>query len=164
MSTAIQRRQAFVRHVRKVKGTSEVTMQEVVDMAIQMGWPLPKPITPQEMMAKQFADASREETRQDKETKKAYKANLAYAKKDSQGRQLWFWFDVDEASHAQMLKGLHHYREQMVSEAIIGVNTAEHWNRMNPGQMQLAFVTNLAPDVDERRAADEMDLELKKLG
>ncbi|QHN03494.1 hypothetical protein FTO74_09030 [Granulicella sp. WH15] len=162
MSTAIQRRQAFIRHVRKVKGTSEATMQEVAEMARQMGWPLPKPIDPMEIFAKQFADAAREETRHDKVTNKVYKANLAYARKNSDGKQLWFWFDVDEASRAQMLKGLHHYREQMVSEAIVGVNTAEHWNRMNPRQMELQFVTNLSQDVAERRAADEV-VEIAKI-
>ena len=33
-----------------------------------------------------------------------------------------------------MAKGLHLYREQMVSEAVIGRNTAEHWNRKNSDQ------------------------------
>jgi hypothetical protein len=49
-----------------------------------------------------------------------------------------------------MVKGLHLYREQMVGEAVIGVNTADHWNRRNPDQAPLPFVTDLSDDVNER--------------
>ena len=48
------------------------------------------------------------------------------------------------------------YREQMVSEAVIGVNTAEHWNRTNPEQRRLPFVTDLSEDVKERENAIEL--------
>jgi hypothetical protein len=49
-----------------------------------------------------------------------------------------------------MVKGLTNYREQMVGEAVIATNTAEHWNRINPDQMALVFVTDLTDDVNER--------------
>ncbi len=52
-----------------------------------------------------------------------------------------------------MLKGLHLYREQMVGEALIGKNTAEHWNKNNPDQEQLPFDTDLTDDVNWRRNA-----------
>ncbi len=122
-------------------------------MAQQMGWPLPKPKDPLDLFAQQFSDAARVETREDKTTKKTYKANLAYIKKMASGKQLWLWFDVDEATRPQMVKGLKLYREQMVDEAVIGVNTTEHWNRKNPDQMELPFKTDLTSDVAERFAA-----------
>jgi hypothetical protein len=153
VSTIIQKRQAFFRYVCKLKGTNEVTMQEVAEVARKMGWKPPAPKDPMELFAKQFADAVGEETRQDKTTKNTYKANLAYAKKMPNGKQLWLWFDVDNASRPQMVKGLHHYREHLVDGTVIGVNTAEHWNISHPNQEELPFVTNLTTDVDERRAA-----------
>jgi hypothetical protein len=153
MSTAIERRQTFIRHFRKVTGALEVNMHDVAAMAKKMGWTPPKPADPMDLFAKQFSDAAREETREDKETKQTYKANLAYTKRQPNGTQLWFWFDVDEATRPQMVKGLHLYREQMVGEAVIGVNTADHWNRRNPDQPELPFVTDLTEDVRERAEA-----------
>lgn len=156
MSNIIQRRQAFFKYVCKLRGTNEVTAQEVAEVARQMGWQPPQPKDPMEMFAKQFADAIGEETRIDKSTKKAYKANLAYAKRTPDGKQMWLWFDVDEATRPQMVKGLHHYREHLVDGTVIGVNTAEHWNLTHSGQDELPFVTDMTPDVEERRAMGEL--------
>jgi len=153
MSTALERRQTFIRYFRRKTRKLEVNMHEVAEMAAKMGWTLPKPASPMDLFAKQFSDAAREETRVDKETKQPYKANLAYTKRLPNGAQLWLWFDVDEASRPQMVKGLHLYREQMVGEAVIGVNTASHWSRRNPDQPSLPFVTDLTDDVREREKA-----------
>jgi hypothetical protein len=162
MSTVIEKRQKFIRYYRRVTGNQEVDMREVAKMAHKMGWTLPKPKDPFELFAQQFSDAARVETREDKVTKKTYKANLAYTKKLASGKQLWLWFDVDEANRQQMVKGLHLYREQMVGEAVIGVNTAEHWSRINPQQAKLPFDTNLTNDVNERMSAAELEEEPKK--
>ncbi len=153
MSTAIQRRQKFIRYFRHHTGQQEVNMHEVAAFAAKMGWTPPKPTDPMDLFAKQFSDAAREETRVDKETKQPYKANLAYTKRLPSGAQLWLWFDVDEATRPQMVKGLHLYREQMVGEAVIGVNTADHWSRLFPDQPKLPFVTDLTEDVKEREKA-----------
>jgi hypothetical protein len=157
MSTAVQRKQTFIRYFREQTGAKEWNMHDVAKMANEMGWALPKPVDPLELFAKQFADAAREETREDKVTKKPYKANLAFVRRQSDGKQLWLWFDVDDATRPQMVKGLHLYREQMVSEAVIGVNTAEHWSRTHPGQRELPFVTDLTDDVQERASAAQLD-------
>ena len=155
MSNINKKRQAFFRYVCRLKGTNEVTMHEVAEVALKMGWQLPVPKDPMELLAKQFADAVGEETRQDKTTKNVYKANLAYSRRMPNGQQLWLWFDVDEATRPQMVKGLHHYREHLVDSTVIGVNTAEHWNLSNSGQEELPFVTDLTDDVAERRATSE---------
>ena len=157
MATALERKQKFIRYFRKVTGANEVDMHEVAKMAHQMGWSLPKPKDPFELFAQQFSEAARMETRQDKATKQTYKANLAYIKRTAGDKQLWLWFDVDEATRAQMVKGLHLYREQMVGEAMVGVNTAAHWNRNNPDQQKLPFETDLTPDVNERLSSGALD-------
>lgn len=157
MATALEKKQKFIRYFRQVTGNQEVDMHEVAKMAHQMGWALPKPKDPLELFAQQFSEAARVETREDKTTKQTYKANLAYVKRMAGGNQLWLWFDVDEATRTQMVKGLHLYREQMVGEAMVGVNTAQHWNRNNPDQPKLPFETDLTPDVNERLSAMALD-------
>src|ERR1035438_431889 len=157
MATAVQKKQKFIRYFREQTGAKEWNMHDVAIMAHKMGWPLPKPLDPLDLLAKQFADAAREETREDKATKKPYKANLAFARRLATGKQLWLWFDVDDATRPQMVKGLHLYREQIVSEAVIGVNTAEHWSRTHPDQRRLPFVTDLSNDVKERDNAALME-------
>jgi hypothetical protein len=157
MATVIEKRQKFIRYFRQVTGNPEVDMREVAKMAHKMGWPLPKPKDPFDLFAQQFSDAARVETREDKVTKQTYKANLAYIKKLTSGKQLWLWFDVDEATRPQMVKGLRLYREQMVGEAVVGVNTARHWNRINPDQQRLPFKTDLTGDVNERLSAASLE-------
>lgn len=132
-------------------------MRDVAEMAKKMGWPLPKPEDPLDILARQFSDAAREEMRTDKATKQRYKANLTFKKRQAGGKQLWFWFDVDDATREQMVKGLHLYREQVVSEVEIGANTADHWSRIHPDQPRLPFDSNLTPDLEERRAAAALE-------
>lgn len=154
MSNAVQKRQKFIRYFREQTGAKEWTMVDVAKMAVKMGWPLPKPADPLEMLAKQFADAGGEETREDKATKRRYKANLTFKRRNKDGRQMRIWFDVDDSTRNQMIKGLKLYREDMISEAVIGVNTAEHWNLNHPDQPPLPFVTDLTDDVSERRSSE----------
>ena len=61
-----------------------------------MGWKMPVPPDPLDMLAKQFSQAAGEETRVDKETKRSYKANLAITERTKDGRQLTLWIDVDD--------------------------------------------------------------------
>jgi len=150
MATAAQQKQAFIRYYKRTTGAVEVNMHDVAAMAAKMGWKLPTPPDPLDMFAKQFSQAAGEETRQDKATKRVYKANLAITER-RQGKQMTFWIDVDDnPPRHRMLKGLHLYREQMVSEAVMGWNTAEHWNKKNPTQEPLPFDRDLTEDVEWR--------------
>jgi hypothetical protein len=156
MSTQIQRRQQFIRYYKQKTGKKEVDMHEVAKLAHQMGMPLPKPVDPMDLLARQFSEAARQETRIDKETKRPYKANLAITRRLANGKQMAFWFDVDDsAPRHRMVKGLTLYREQMVDEAVIGTNTADHWSRLNPDQQPLEFTTDLTDDVKWRLNAPE---------
>lgn len=150
--------QRFIRYYKEQTGKKEVTMREVAEAAAKMGWPLPKPVDPMDLFAKQFSEAAGEETRVDKKTKRPYKAQLAFTRRAANGRQLAFWFDVDEDPPRRlMVKGLTEYREQMVSEAVIGTNTADHWSRLHPDQEPLGFDSDLREDVDWRLNAPNED-------
>jgi hypothetical protein len=153
MTKKIKERQKFIRYYKSQVGTDVANMHDVALFAKKMGWPVPMPPDPIEILAKQFSEAAREEIREDKQTKQPYRANLSFTRlgKDG-GRQQTLWVDVDEAPRPYMVKGLTNYRDQMVGEAVIATNTAEHWNRNNPGQMPLVFPTDFTEDVDERRS------------
>lgn len=160
MSTMVQRRQTFIRYYRRVTGAKEVNMHDVARLAKKMGWKLPTPPDPLDMFAKQFSEAAGEETREDKQTKRVYKANLAITERHKNGQQMTFWLDVDDdAPRHRMVKGLHLYREQMVGEALIGHNTADHWSRNHPDQPPLPFDTDLTDDVKWRLNAPDEDEE-----
>jgi len=74
------------------------------------------------------------------------------------GKQLHLWIDTDtERRRHVMVKALNRYREQMVGEAVMGSNTADHWNSINPDQKKSEFQTDLGPDVDWRRNAPQED-------
>jgi hypothetical protein len=151
MATINEKRRNFIKHFKQVRGTLEVNMHEVAEMWEQMGGKMPVPPKPREMLAKQFSEAAGEETRIDKETKRVYKASLAITERTKDGGQFTLWLDIDDnPPRHRAAKGLHLYREQMVGEAVIGKNTADHWNRTNPGQMPIPFETDLTDDVNWR--------------
>jgi hypothetical protein len=143
----------FVRWYKVENKKTAVSMAEVADEAISRGWKLPPPISARERLAKQFADAEREEIRYDKDTKEPYRGNLALTERLRDGKQLTLWIDTDEANRSQMTMALHKYREQMIGEAVIGTNTAEHWNRTHADQQPLPFPTDLADEVQWRKNA-----------
>lgn len=157
MSKRNERMRTFVRWYKQEKKKTAVTMAEVAQEAIARGWKLPAPISAEERLAKQFSEAEREEIRYDKETKQPYRGNLSLMQKVKDGKQLPLWIDTDEASRSQMVMALHKYREQMLGEAVIGTNTANHWNRVHPDQRPLPFPTDLAEEVQWRLNAPDED-------
>lgn len=145
----------FVRWYKHEHKKTAVSMAEVAQEAIARGWKLPPPISGEERLTRQFADAEREEIRYDKETKEPYRGNLALTQRLKDGTQQSLWIDTDEADRQQMKWALHKYREQMIGEAVIGTNTAEHWNRTHPEQQPLPFPTDFADEVQWRKNAPE---------
>jgi hypothetical protein len=141
----------FMRHYKREQGISEVQMMELAAAAAKQGWPVPPPVSGIERLAKQFAAAAREETRYDKKTSRPYRANLAYTQRQSDGKQLAFWIDTDEANRSQMDKAMNKYREQMLGEAVIGTNTVEHWNRTNPNEEPLQFSLDFTDETEWKR-------------
>jgi hypothetical protein len=153
MSTQNEKMRKFTVWYKEKHKKTAVTMAEVAREAIAQGWKLPPPISGEERLAKRFADAQREEIRYDHATKDPYRGNLALTEKLKDGRQLALWIDTDEATRSQMVMALHKYREQMLGEAMIGTNTADHWNRMHPEQQALPFTTDLAEEIQWRKNA-----------
>lgn len=143
--------QAFVRHYKRENKKTAVTMAEVAAAAIKMGWKAPAPVTAEERLAKQFAAAEREETLVDKKTNRPYRANLAYSVFNRVGEQTSFWVETDDATRSQAEMWMNKYREQMIGEAVIGTNTVEHWNSINPNEEHLQFSLDFTDETEWRR-------------
>jgi hypothetical protein len=143
--------QAFVRYYKRENNKTTVTMAEVAAAAIKMGMKAPAPITAEERLAKQFAAAEREEMHEDKKTKRPYRANLSYSIKNGKGEQTAFWVETDDATRDQTNMWMNKYREQMIGEGVIGTDTIEHWNRINPNEEQLQFNLDLRDETEWRR-------------
>lgn len=156
MATKAQEMQRIIRQYQYERKTTEVDMREVAKFAASKGWPLPVPEDPIDILAKKFSEAAREEIRYDKKTKRPYRANLAITMR-SGDQQKTLWIDTDNAPRNRMVMALNRYREQMVGEAVMGTNTAEHWNSNNPDQLPLAFDTDLTEDVKWRLNGEEAD-------
>lgn len=143
--------QAFVRHYKRENRKTTVTMAEVTAAAIKMGWKLPKQLTPEELLARQFAAAEREEMKVDKKTNRPYRANLAYSTTDKKGEQTSFWVETDDATRLQVEMWKIKYREQMIGEAVIGKDTIGHWNRVNPNEEPHQFHLDFTEEAEWRR-------------
>jgi len=143
--------QAFVRHYKRENNKTAVTMAEVAAAAIKMGWNAPPPITAEERLAKQFAAAEREEMGVDKKTKRPYRTNLAYTRRNATGDQISFWVETDQASRFEVEAWKSKYREQMVGEAVIGTDTIEHWNSINPDEEPVQFSLDFTDEAQWRR-------------
>ncbi len=142
---------AYMRHYKREQGISELSMIELANAAAQQGWPVPAPVSGIERLAKQFSQWAREEVRYDKKTKRPYRANLAFTQKLGDGKQASFWVETDEATRGQMEAAVSKYREQMIGEAVMGTDTVEHWNRINPAEEPLQFSLDFRDETEWRR-------------
>jgi hypothetical protein len=151
---SIQRRQQFIRYYKQVTGVSDVNMTEVARLAKQMGWNMPRPRDPVELLAKEFSDAARQETRYDKETKKPYRVYHSLLETRG-GEQLHLWVDIDEAPRRKIIKSLVKRREQMIGDGLQLTLDAEHWNRTHLDEDPIQIILDLTDDVEWRRNAPD---------
>jgi len=156
MSTKRKRMQNFIRFYKQKTGETEYKMKDVAAMAQKLGWALPVPADPIELLAQQFSQAAREEIRHDDKTGRPYRANHAYTVRHGFGEQMTFWVDIDEATRKQMNKCLVQRREQMVGDAVQLTLDADHWNAVHAKEEPIKMEMDFAEDVEWRlNAPDE---------
>ncbi len=141
--------QRMIRLYKEKTGKTEIDMKEVAEFAVSKGWRVPPPTSPLERLAREFAQAARDEIRHDKKTKKPYRANHAVPGK--QGH--FFWVDIDEAPREPMRKSLIARREQMVGDGLQLTLDADHWNRINPEEKPIIMPMDFTDDVLWRQNA-----------
>jgi hypothetical protein len=150
--------QRVIRSYKDETGEREVDMHKVAKWAISKGWPLPKPVSPLDLLAKEFTGAAREEIKYDKETGDPYRVYHSISVKHGE-TQLHLFLDIDEAPRHQILKSLVSRREQMVGDGLQLTFDMEHWNRVNPKEEPIAIPMDLAPDIEWRKNAPDDDEE-----
>jgi hypothetical protein len=146
----LHERQAFIRHWKQNTGQHEINMHAVAEMARGMGWEMPTPPSAVDMLAKQFAQAAREETRQDSQTGRSYRVYHAFTPDGQTSQGQWLWADIDEAPRHIMLKSTVMRREQVIGDMVQLYLDLEHWNRVNPSETPIVLITDVTEDVDER--------------
>lgn len=143
--------QLLIREYREATGVTEIDMRKVAQYAADRGWPLPKPRSAIDLLAKQFTDAARQENKYDQETGKPYRVNHAVPVASGSQYPLWVWVDIDDAKRPVIRKSLVHRREQMVDDGYQLTLDLEHWNRINPDQEPIELPMDLIPDIEWRK-------------
>ena len=150
--TMSEKRQDFVRHFKEKYGVMSADMKEVAAEAQRMGWKMPQPKTPLDLLAEQFSDSQREEIRKDDVTGRPYRANLAVTTWQGTAQTV-LWTDIEVAPRHVAHKSLAQYRDQMVGEAVKMTDTADHWNRVHPNDEPINMELDFGPDVEWERNA-----------
>lgn len=146
--------QKFLRFYKDETGEHEIDMHKVAEYAKRKGWPMPRPPSDIDILAKQFKDAASDETKYDAVTGKPYRVYHAIPQKSGQ-LNLFVYVDIDEATRPQMQKSCINRREQMISDGVQLTFDMDHWNRMHPQHEPLTLPMDLTPDIEWRRAADD---------
>ena len=152
MATKHQVMQRLIRHYKDETGKTEVNMKEVAKFALSKGWKTPPPIDPLDRLAKEFAQAAREEIRHDKKTGRPYRANHSIIIPQGED-QLHLWIDIDEAPRKPMYKSLIMRREQMVGDGLQLTLDQDHWNGIHPDEEPINLPMDFTDDIEWRKNA-----------
>ena len=131
-------------------GNKVVDMDDIADWAIARGATPPRPKSPRDLLAAQFADAARAEYKQDTKTGLSYRVNHALRGTRKDGRQYTLWVDIDDADRDQMLWSLTQRRQQMVGDAVHAKIDEMIWNDHHPSEQPIQQVMDFTDDVEER--------------
>ena len=149
--------QRFLRHYKDETGERELDMLKVAQHAAKMGWKMPVPKSPVELLAKEFTAAAQEERKYDKKTGKPYRVYHAIPVHGQPS--LFAYVDIDEATRKQMHMSSVNRREQMVSDGLNLTLDLDHWNSVNPSEEPIILPMDLTLDIEIRKAADAGDEE-----
>lgn len=156
MATRHQELQKITRKYKDETGEKEVDTHKVAEYAKKLGWPMPKPKSPIDLLAREISGALREEIRTDKKTGKPYRANHAY-QTNLFGETVTRWIDIDEAPRTPMLKSVVNRREQVVGDMVQLSLDVDHWNSINSKDEPIVVQTDFTEDVEWRKNAPEDD-------
>src|SRR5437762_2643504 len=150
-----QDRQRFIRHYKDTTGETEIDMRKVAQFAQEMGWTMPIPPSPLDLLTKQFTEAAHEVREYDKNTGKPYR--VWHAIPVTGQPSLFNYVDIDEATRNQMWKSSVNRREQMVSDGYNLTLDLDHWNSVNPTEPVIELPMDLTMDIEIRKASDDID-------
>lgn len=135
-------------------GKTEFEMREVAEFALKNGYEPPEPVDVVDIVEKQLSRAARQQHRTDPKTGRTYRANHRIPKPG--GGKGSIWFDIDgQPPRKKLLVSLNLRREQLVSDAVLLTNDAEHWSQEHPDEEPIHIQLDLSFDVELRRHAED---------
>lgn len=158
---------AVIRQWQEVTGNSEIDMHAVAEFARdKLGWPVPRPPNPLDLLAKDFTRAARQDIRKDGETGAPYRGYHAVTTQHGEEKHV-FWFDIEDSTRKQMSISVTQRREQMVGDGLQLVRDVDHWNSINADQDPIQVELDFTDDVEWRKnepasesdADDENDID-----
>lgn len=152
-------RQRLIRRYQDETGETELDMKKVAAYAVKMGWPLPKPKDPIDILAAEFSDAARQKYERDKETNRPYRVYHAVPARDARGQGVFFWIDIDDPSTTanNFRKSAVMRREQMVDDGVQLSLDLDHWNSIRPPEDHVTLPMDISPDIEWRKNAMDDD-------
>jgi hypothetical protein len=152
----IKDKQRVIRAWKDETGETAIDMHKVALWAVAKGWPLPTPQKPIDILAKQFADAGREQIEHDPETGNPYRVYHSVPVKIG-GQLTFLWYDIHEATRKVMHKSLINRREQMVSDGVQLTFDAMYWAKCHPNEKPIDLPMDLTEDIEWRKNAPKDD-------
>ncbi len=149
MPTRIHEMQNIIKLYKTETGETEVDMHKIAEYALKNGWPLPKPVSAVDLLARQFTDAARVEMKIDEKSHQPYRVNHAIPA--NEGTQGTLWIDIDEAPRTPMHKSLIMRRQQIVDDSLQVTLDADHWNNIHPNEQPIQIPLDFTEDVEERK-------------
>lgn len=149
-------RQLLIRQWKEETGAVEIDMQKVADWYIGKGWPLPKPKSARDLLAKEFAEAARDQIETDPKTGRPYRRYHAVPVVSGQ-TTFFTWWDINEAPRKVMHKSLINRREQMVGDGLQLTLDAMFWNDQHPDEEPIVLPMDLGPDIEWRLNSSDDD-------
>lgn len=160
MSKVIER-QKFIRFWQEKTGRDEIDLDAVAEMAIEMGWVAPPPLTPKERLAKQFKEGMRQDVRHDRKTGRPYRGYHAFPKHAADGQLIFSYIDIDDpkTKPENFRKACVMRREQSVGDQLQLRLDQLHWNDQRPADQQVDLLpADMEFDIELRLAAmDDKD-------
>jgi hypothetical protein len=152
-------RQRLIRQYQNETGESELDMKKVVAFAVRLGWPMPRPQDPLEVLAKEFSEAARQKYDKDKKTGRPYRVYHAVPAQDERGQGAFVWIDIDDPATTakNFRKSAVMRREQMVDDGVQLSLDLDHWNSIRPEEDHLTLPMDISPDIEWRKNAMDDD-------
>jgi hypothetical protein len=125
----------------------DLSADELASRLEAVGWPMPKPKTPHELLAKQVARAENEETIWDDVLGDSVGKNICYTV-EVNGKQTMLWGELDPATWTKMDIHKTILRDQSVGDVYEATKKCMRWSRLHPGEQAVLFDPDFGPDMD----------------
>jgi hypothetical protein len=155
----IEDRQRLIRQYQDETGETELDMPKVVAYAVRLGWPLPKPRDPMDVLLKEFSDSARQKYDKDAKTGRPYRVYHAVPVQDSRGQGVFVWVDINDprTTAKNFRKSAVMRREQMVDDGVQLSLDLDHWNSIRPPDDRITLPMDISPDIEWRKNSMDDD-------